>query len=68
MGCGSSISRDVLSLSHCRVNDNTKNVHVEKCNNAKLRVDDNIVFVFGEYTALIIAVMVTSIYRRSRLW
>lgn len=64
MGCGSSISRDVLSLSH-----SAKEVDVDKCSKAKLRVDDdNIVFVFGEYKALIIAVMVTCIYRGSRLW
>lgn len=50
MGCGSSTSREVLSLSHRSVNENAREVHVEKCSNAKLRDNgDNIVFVFGEY-------------------
>ena len=51
MGCGSSASRDVqLSVSsnhHCK--KITKQVHVEKGSNVRLRLDDNnIVFVFGK--------------------
>ena len=47
MGCGSSVSRDVQSpvRRHSEVN---KNVHIEMGNNANLRSDNNIVFVFGE--------------------
>lgn len=50
MGCGSSASRDVQSLSHRHAEEKTKQVHIEKGSNVKLRGDsDNIVFVFGEH-------------------